>query len=105
MNVLSIPTWIIHVSSVIEWILAIWVIWSYADSIQNPAWRMLSFGMLPALISAMCACTWHLFDNAASLEWLVILQAATTLVGNITLCLAGWWIWRSSATYQENSKS
>lgn len=96
MTALSIPTWVIHISSVIEWIVAIWLIWTYADSIRNPAWRTLSLGMLPALISAMCACTWHVFDNASSLEWLVTLQAAMTLVGNITLCLAGWLIWRSS---------
>ena len=73
---------------------------TYADAIRNPTWRALSFGMLPALISAMCACTWHLFDNPASLEWLVTLQAAMTLIGNITLCLAGWLIWRASKTTQ-----
>ncbi|NJN88173.1 MAG: DUF2499 domain-containing protein, partial [Leptolyngbyaceae cyanobacterium SL_7_1] len=27
MHSLSIPTWIIHISSVIEWIAAIWLIW------------------------------------------------------------------------------
>ncbi|MEM9213120.1 MAG: DUF2499 domain-containing protein [Cyanobacteria bacterium P01_F01_bin.150] len=95
MNALSIPTWVIHISSVIEWTVAIWVIWTYAESIHNPAWRALSLGMLPALVSAMCACTWHFFDNPNSLDWLVTLQAATTLLGNFTLCLAGWWIWRS----------
>jgi hypothetical protein len=42
----------------------------------------------------MCACTWHFFDNPESLEWLVTLQAAMTVVGNCTLCLAAWWIWR-----------
>ncbi|MGB3757540.1 MAG: DUF2499 domain-containing protein, partial [Rivularia sp. (in: cyanobacteria)] len=56
MQALSIPTWIIHVSSVIEWIAAIWLIWKYGEVIGNPAWGALSFGMLPALVSAMCAC-------------------------------------------------
>jgi Protein of unknown function (DUF2499) len=96
MHVLSIPTWIIHVSSVIEWIAAIWLIWIYGEVKGNPAWKVLSVAMLPALVSAMCACTWHLFDNAPHLEWLVTLQATMTVVGNITLCLAGWWIWRSA---------
>jgi hypothetical protein len=94
MHVLSIPTWIIQISSVIEWIVAIWSIWSYAEASGNLAWRSLSFGMLPALVSAMCACTWHLFDNAAELEWLVTLQAAMTVVGNMTMCLAAWQISR-----------
>jgi hypothetical protein len=52
--------------------------------------------MLPALISAMCACTWHYFDNPDSLEWLVTLQATMTLVGNFTLWAAAVLIWRSS---------
>ncbi|HEY9618909.1 MAG TPA: DUF2499 domain-containing protein [Crinalium sp.] len=96
MNALSIPTWIIHISSVLEWIAAIWFIWQYAEASGNTSWRVLSVGMLPSLISAMCACTWHFFDNPESLEWLVTLQATSTVVGNITLCIAAWWIWRAA---------
>ncbi|MBD1844189.1 DUF2499 domain-containing protein [Cyanobacteria bacterium FACHB-63] len=96
MTALSIPTWIIHVSSVIEWIAAIWLIWRYAEISGDLVWRSLSFGMLPALVSAMCACTWHFFDNAPALDWLVTLQAAMTVVGNCACCAAGWWIWRST---------
>jgi hypothetical protein len=36
------------------------------------------------------------FDNAEHLAWLVTLQAATTVVGNCTVCLAAWWIWRQA---------
>jgi Protein of unknown function (DUF2499) len=96
MHSLSIPTWVIHVSSVIEWIAAIGLIWSYARVSNQLHWRSLSWGMLPALVSAMCACVWHFFDNSPQLEWLVTLQGAMTLVGNSTMALAAWWIWRSS---------
>jgi hypothetical protein len=96
MNALSLPTWIIHVASVVEWIAAIWFVWSYAEATGDRTWRWLCYAMLPALLSAMCACTWHFFDNAPSLQWLVTVQAATTVTGNCTLCLAAWWIWRSS---------
>jgi hypothetical protein len=96
MHALSIPTWFIHVSSVIEWIAAIWLIWIYGEITQNRHWWGLSIAMLPALVSAMCACTWHFFDNPDSLQWLVTLQASMTVVGNVTLMLAGWWIWRSA---------
>lgn len=96
MNALSIPTWIIHISSVIEWLVAIWLIWLYGEISNNRYWHALCFGMLPALVSAMCACTWHYFDNTPSLEWLVTLQATMTLVGNFTLWAAAWWIWRST---------
>ena len=96
MHVLSIPTWIIHVSSVIEWIAAIWLIWEYGLLTENHAWWGFSFAMLPALISAMCACTWHFFDNSPSLEWLVTLQASMTVFGNFTLLIAAYFIWRKS---------
>ncbi|MGA0197593.1 MAG: DUF2499 domain-containing protein [Prochlorotrichaceae cyanobacterium] len=96
MHSLSLPTWLIHVSSVLEWLLGILLIWRYATVIQNLAWRSLAWAMLPSLGSAMCACTWHFFDNTPSLEWLVLLQASLTMVGNCTLMLAGWWIWRST---------
>ncbi|MEL6604493.1 MAG: DUF2499 domain-containing protein [Cyanobacteria bacterium J06614_10] len=96
MHALSIPTWIVHISSVVEWIAAIWFIWQYAEASGYGAWRSLSFAMLPALISAMCACTWHFFDNSTGLSWLVTLQAAMTVVGNCTVCAAAWWIWRKA---------
>ena len=96
MNALSIPTWIIHVSSVIEWIAAIGLVWQYGEVTGNRYWWSLSWGMIPAFVSAMCACTWHFFDNLESLEWLVTLQASMTVIGNVTLCLAAWWIWHSS---------
>lgn len=96
MNALSIPTWVIHISSVLEWVAAIWFVWRYAEISKVGSWRSLSVAMLPLLISAMCACTWHFFDNPMSLEWLVTLQAAMTVVGNTTLCIAGWWIWRTA---------
>ncbi|NET60607.1 MAG: DUF2499 domain-containing protein [Symploca sp. SIO2E6] len=101
MHVLSLPTWIIHISSVIEWVAAIWLIWTYGEITGNRYWWALSFAMLPALVSAMCAITWHFFDNPESLEWLVTLQASMTVLGNITLCAAAWWIWY--CTLQNNT--
>ncbi len=95
MHALSIPTWIIHVSSVIEWIAAIWLVWTYGEVVKNRAWWGLSLAMLPALVSAMCACTWHFFDNSPTLDWVVTVQAAMTVVGNGTQAIAAWWIWKS----------
>jgi len=96
MHALSLPTWLIHISSVLEWIAAIWFIWRYGEVTGNRAWSWVSFAMLPALVSAMCACTWHFFDNNPALSWLVIIQAATTLIGNTTLMFAAGWLWYRS---------
>lgn len=92
MNALSLPTWMVHISSVIEWTVAIFLIHSYGA--HQRGWYWLSLGMLPALVSALCACTWHLFDNLPHLEWLVTIQAATTLIGNCTLAIAARHLYR-----------
>ncbi|MGB7414950.1 MAG: DUF2499 domain-containing protein [Thermosynechococcaceae cyanobacterium] len=102
MHALSIPTWIIHISSVIEWLAAIWLIWTYGDVTKNKSWRWLSLAMLPALVSAMCAITWHFFDNAPQLEWMVTLQAFMSIVGNTTVWIAAGWIWRQHKASQES---
>ena len=90
MHALSLPTWWIHVASVLEWGLAMLAIQRWGLERRERAWHWLALGMLPALVSAMAACTWHLFDNAEELKGLVVLQAGTTLIGNVTLALAAW---------------
>lgn len=94
MHALSIPTWLIHIASVVEWMTAIGLVWIYADVTQNRIWRRFAIAMLPALISAICVCTWHFFDNVPSLAWLGIVQAAMTLLGNCALMLVAWQLWQ-----------
>lgn len=96
MHALSIPTWFIHILSVTEWTVAIWLVWIYAKVINNQLWRGFAIAMLPALASAICVCTWHFFDNAPDLEWLGTIQAMMTLLGNCTLMLAAWLLWKQS---------
>ena len=79
MHALSLPTWWIHLASVLEWGLAMLAIQRWAEQRADRAWSWLALAMLPAFVSAMCACTWHLFDNAAELKGLVVLQAGTTV--------------------------
>jgi len=90
MHALSLPTWWIHVASVIEWGLAMLTIQRFGQQRHEPEWNWLALAMLPAFVSAMAACTWHLFDNAEELKGLVVLQAGCTLLGNGTLALAAW---------------
>ena len=96
MHALSLPTWWIHVASVLEWALAMLAIQRWGEQRQERAWSWLALAMLPALVSAMAACTWHLFDNAAALNGLVVLQAGTTLLGNGCMALAAWNLARRS---------
>ncbi|KMZ56091.1 hypothetical protein ZOSMA_99G00210 [Zostera marina] len=94
-NALSLPTWAIHVSSVVEWVTAMLLVWEYGEKSEYEAWKGLSWGMVPLLGGAFCACTWHFFYNSESLEILVVLQAALTVIGNFTMCIAAFRIYRS----------
>jgi hypothetical protein len=88
MHALSLPTWWIHITSVLEWALAMLAIQRWGHRQAEPAWNWLALAMLPALVSAMAACTWHLFDNPIALQGLVVFQAGATLLGNCCLALA-----------------
>ena len=92
MHELSLGTWWIHWASVVEWLAAIVLIQRRAPGLRFAGVSLFSLAMIPALISAMAACTWHLYDNAQSLRWLVTLQAFTTLIGNgcLALVAASW---------------
>ncbi|XP_022944188.1 uncharacterized protein LOC111448709 [Cucurbita moschata] len=95
-NALSLPTWAIHVSSVVEWITAMALVWQYGEKSGDESWKGLSWGMVPLLGGAFCACTWHFFYNSESLEVLVALQAILTAVGNATMCIAAFRIYKAS---------
>lgn len=95
-NALSLPTWAIHVSSVVEWIAAMTLMWKYAEVSGNEKWKGMTWGMLPSLVSAMCACTWHFFYNSPDLEFLVALQSFFTVVGNTTCWIAAYRIYADS---------
>jgi hypothetical protein len=88
MHALSLGTWWIHVTSVLEWILAIVAVEAFGRRRLEPGWRWLALAMVPALASAMAACTWHLFDNSTALKGLVVFQAGLTALGNLALAVA-----------------
>lgn len=89
-NALSLPTWAIHVSSLVEWLVAMGLVWEFSNATERPVWKSLTWGMLPLHASGICACTYHFFYNAPQLEVLVALQAFLTCVGNTTLCFAAY---------------
>ena len=100
MHELSFGTWLIHISSVIEWIIAILVINKISTYKKYNLFFWLSFAMIPNLIGAMCAITWHIYDNQENLYGLVSLQGIFTLLGNSTLALAVIIIFKGKETYE-----
>lgn len=100
MHALSLGTWWIHVTSVLEWVLAMAAIQSWGLRRGEGGWRWLALAMLPALMSAMAALTWHVFDNSLELKGLVVLQAGLTTLGNAALALASWNLLRNQGAAQ-----
>ncbi|MEB3159631.1 MAG: DUF2499 domain-containing protein [Synechococcus sp.] len=100
MHALSLGTWWIHVASVLEWIVAMALLDRQATLDKQPGLRWLALAMTPALISAMAACTWHLFDNTEQLRGLVVLQAASTAVGNACMAAAAWRLLRNERSHE-----
>lgn len=74
-NALSLPTWAVHVSSVVEWVTAMALAWQYGEKSGNETWKGLSWGMV-----------------------LVALQAALTVFGNATMCIAAFRIYKSQSS-------
>jgi hypothetical protein len=95
-NALSIPTWAIHFSSVIEYLIAMELVWNYSKVTGNEKWKGLTWGMLPLHASGVCACTYHFFYNPAMLQLLVSMQAGFTLLGNLTCAIAAFRIAQSN---------
>jgi hypothetical protein len=95
-NALTIPTWIIHFSSVIEYLIAMDLVWKFSQVTKNEKWKGLTWGMLPLHASGICACTYHFFYNPSSLQFLVTMQAGFTLLGNITCMIAAFRIAQSN---------
>ena len=100
MHELSFGTWLIHISSVIEWIFAILVINNISKYKKYSLFFWLSLAMVPNLIGAMCAITWHIFDNQENLYGLVSLQGIFTFIGNLSLSLAAFKIFRGQEAYE-----
>jgi hypothetical protein len=89
-NALSIPTWAIHFSSVLEFLVAMKLVWDFSEVAENETWKGLTWGMLPLHASGICACTYHFFYNPSDFQFLVTMQAAFTCLGNITCAIAAY---------------
>ncbi|HEX2910788.1 MAG TPA: DUF2499 domain-containing protein [Chloroflexia bacterium] len=85
-GLLSIPTWIIHFSSVIEWALAMLLFWQVGRKLHNIWLQRMSFVMIPYMLSGWCAIIYHM--SADEWGWLNDTQAYLTFAGSS--CFALW---------------
>ncbi len=100
MHELSFGTWIIHISSILEWIFTIFIINQISVYSKYKSLIWLGLAMIPNLIGGMCAITWHIYDNQQELYGLVTLQGIFTTIGNFTLALAAIYIYKKTISYE-----
>jgi len=87
-NALSLPTWLVHWSTVLEWLVAMSLVWRYAEATGNEKWKGLSWGMYLNHASSVFAITYHIFYN--NIGWILTGQALCTCLGNATLMVAAY---------------
>ena len=100
MHELSLGTWVIHISSVLEWIFVIFIVNKISNLKGYESLFLLSLAMIPNLIGAMSAITWHIYDNQTQLYGLVTLQGFFTFIGNGTLAISCLHIFNKTKNYE-----
>ena len=100
MHELSFVTWVIHISSVIEWVVALFIVNQIASYKKYKEFFWFGLAMIPNLVGAMCAITWHIYDNPLQLYGLVTLQGVFTTIGNTTLAAASFYLYKNSSYYE-----
>ena len=95
MHELSFTTWVIHISSVLEWLVAIFIVNKISSFKNYTYFFWFGLAMIPNLIGAMCAITWHVYDNTLQLYGLVTLQGIFTTIGNSTLAAASIYLYKN----------
>nr|YP_009504557.1 hypothetical protein [Cyanophora sudae]AWW13708.1 hypothetical protein [Cyanophora sudae] len=88
MNALSYLTWIVHLTSVFEWlnIISIFILYSKFEKI--PFLKKFIFSLIPSFCSALCICTLHFFNNRESYYLLINFQSFLTLISNFILYIS-----------------
>ena len=62
-------------SSLLEWLVAMGLVWRIGLVTGNPRWQGLTWAMIPSHSSGVAACVYHLFYNSPDLQFVVLLQA------------------------------
>ncbi len=87
-GLLSVPTWLIHISSVVEWGVAMLLFWLVGRKLNNIWLRRMPLAMLPYMLSGWCALIYHM--SLDEWGWLNDIQAYLTFSGSCCFCIWAW---------------
>jgi hypothetical protein len=85
LDFMSIPTWIVHLSGVAEWFLAMWLFWVLGRKLNNKWLKLMPLFMLPYMLSGWCAIAYHITYDT----WEIFnqIQAILTFAGSCAFAL------------------
>ncbi|MCG6943586.1 MAG: DUF2499 domain-containing protein [Thiohalocapsa sp.] len=83
---LSVPTWLIHLLTVSEWLAAILLIHRYAVRIGRPRLRLFAYAMIPHLCAGLLVLSFHASGDRTT--WLLDASRLMTFLGSLSLLAA-----------------
>lgn len=83
---LSVPTWIIHLLTVSEWLTAIVLIRRYAMVIEHSGLRLFAYAMLPHLFGGLMVLAFHVSGDQT--RELIDASRVLTFIGSLSLLTA-----------------
>lgn len=86
LGLMSVPTWLVHLSGVAEWLLAMLLFWTLGRKLNNVWLKRMPLAMLPYMLSGWCAIAYHITYD--SWEGLNVAQGFLTFLGSC--CFALW---------------
>ncbi len=91
-------TWFIHIATVCEWLVAIFLFWQYGNLIQNCKMQFLAVSMTPHLCAGIFVLLFH-FSNDTYTPYLITARILTfigsllLLTSALVLLLNQYWRW------------
>ncbi len=102
-GLLSIPTWIVHLGSVLEWATAMLLFWLAGRKLNNVWLKRMPLAMIPFMLSGWCAIIYHIsYDQW---DWINQIQAYLTFTGSCCFALWAFLFFRSLTAKLEKKTS
>ncbi len=101
-GLLSIPTWIIHFGSVIEWMSAMTLFYFVGRRLHNVWLQRMPLAMIPYLLSGFCALIYHMSYD--TWNWINEWQSYLTFLGSCCFALWAFLLLRSITAPQKSQK-
>ncbi|MZP31295.1 DUF2499 domain-containing protein [Heliobacterium undosum] len=100
---LSLPTWFVHIASLIEWAIAVVLVYQLGQRLNQVWLQRLPWAMIPYMLSGVCAIWYHVTYDTQ--QWLSDAQSYLTFLGSTAFGVWAFFFLRSLQTFRISSLS